>query len=411
MFFTLIMFLIIIYSAIKILLDIHQIKYIGSVTISNEELNSINLNKEYVEKSKLYNTDKLFLSIANTLIKSLIIILFLVFNGITVIEDISGMINIFGMNNDAMNIFVFIIIMTLIDLPISYYKTFNIEMNYGFNRQSKILFFKDFILSLVISMIIFLTLFITFHSVYNTYTEKWWLYMWVVFIIFNIFILYLFPVVISPLFNSFKKIDNERITACINDLVKKTNFNISDVYVMDGSKRSSHSNAYFTGFYKNKRIVFYDTLVKLLTPNEIKSVLAHEIGHYMKKHILQSMVISFALSLLFFYISYQIISFEFLFNQLSMTTSSTSHIVILFSLVLPSILYFIAPFFSVLSRKNEYEADDYAKLHSNKNDLITSLLKLNKENLNLVKSSPIYSAIYNSHPTVFERINNLQLEK
>ena len=196
--------------------------------------------------------------------------------------------------------------------------------------------------------------------------------------------------------------------SCINNLSKETNFNISDVYVMDGSRRSNHSNAYFTGFHKNKRIVFYDTLLDLLTPNEIKSVLAHEIGHYMKKHIIQSMFISFFVSLLFFYIVYQIVSLEILFIELNMNMLSTSHIVILFSLLLPSILYFIAPFFSILSRKNEYEADNYAKLYSDKNDLITSLLKLNKENLNLIKSSPIYSSMYNSHPTVFERINNLK---
>ena len=129
----------------------------------------------------------------------------------------------------------------------------------------------------------------------------------------------------------------------------------------------------------------------------------------MKKHIMQSMIINLFMSLLFFYLSYQIISLEILFNELGMNKDSTSHIVILFSLLLPCVLYFITPLFSVLSRKNEYEADNYAKLHTDKNDLISSLLKLYKENLNLVKSSPIYSAVYNSHPTVFERINNLRL--
>ena len=146
-----------------------------------------------------------------------------------------------------------------------------------------------------------------------------------------------------------------------------------------------------------------------MTPNEIRSVLAHEIGHYVKKHILQSMIISLFMSLLFFYLSYQVVSFEKSFNELGMNNNSTSNIVILFSLLLPCILYFITPLFSILSRKNEYEADNYAKLHTDKNDLISSLLKLYKENLNLVKSSPIYSLVYNSHPTVFERITNLKI--
>lgn len=408
MFFVIVIILIISYSVIKVLLDIHQIKYINSIDISDDELKSLNLNSDYAKKSILYNTDKLFLSIINTSMKSLIIILFLIFDGIIIVENISSAINIFEFNKDFINIMVFIIAMTLIDLPLSYYKIFSIEMKYGFNTQSTLLFFKDFILSLAISMIIFLMLFAAFHMLYNVYTDKWWLYMWMVFIAFNISILYLFPIVIAPLFNTFKRIDNEKIMSCINNLSKETNFNISDVYVMDGSRRSNHSNAYFTGFHKNKRIVFYDTLLDLLTPNEIKSVLAHEIGHYMKKHIIQSMFISFFVSLLFFYIVYQIVSLEILFIELNMNMLSTSHIVILFSLLLPSILYFIAPFFSILSRKNEYEADNYAKLYSDKNDLITSLLKLNKENLNLIKSSPIYSSMYNSHPTVFERINNLK---
>ena len=409
MLFMSIMFLVISHSLFKILLDLHQIKYIKSTHISDDELRVINLTQEYAEKSKLYNTEKLYISIFNTLIQSFVIIVFLSFDGISILTKATDIINVFAFNPEVINIILFIIFLTLIGLPVSYYKTFIIEKSYGFNRQSKLLFFKDFILSLTISLIIFSFLFLAFDLLYNLYTNEWWIYMWLVFIAFNISVIYLFPILISPLFNSFRKIDDETIVSGIKNLANKTNFNISNVYVMDGSKRSNHSNAYFTGFYKNKRIVFYDTLLDLLTPNEIRSVLAHEIGHYMKKHIMQSMIISLFMSLLFFYLSYQIISLEILFNELGMDKDSTSHIVILFSLLLPCVLYFITPLFSVLSRKNEYEADNYAKLHTDKNDLISSLLKLYKENLNLVKSSPIYSAVYNSHPTVFERINNLRL--
>ena len=409
MFFMSIIFLVISYTLFKIFLDIHQIKYIKSTHVSEDELSSINLTQKYVEKSKLYNIEKLHISIFSTLIQSFVIIIFLSFDGVSLLAKVTDIINIFIFNPEAINIILFIILLTVIGLPISYYKTFIIEKSYGFNRQSKLLFFKDFILSLIISLIIFTCLFLAFDVLYNLYPNEWWVYMWLVFITFNISVIYLFPILISPLFNNFKKIDDEKIISVIKNLANKTNFNISNVYVMDGSKRSNHSNAYFTGFYKNKRIVFYDTLLNLLTPNEIKSVLAHEIGHYVKKHITQSMIISLFISLLFFYLSYQIISIEILFRELGMNQDSTSHIVILFSLLLPCILYFITPLFSVLSRKNEYEADDYAKLHADKDDLISSLLKLYKENLNLIKSSPIYSAVYNSHPTVFERINNLKL--
>ena len=409
MFFMSVIILVAAYSVSRILLDLHQIKYIKSTHISDDELNLIKLNQEYVEKSKLYNIEKLYLSVFNTVIKSSIIIMFLTFDGISLFGNISNIINIFTINIEVFNIILFIVILTLIDLPFSYYKIFFIENHYGFNRQSKLLFFKDLILSLTISLIILSMLFIVFNKLYNIYINDWWLYMWLIVIVFNTLVIYLFPIIISPLFNSFKKINDEEIISEIKDLSDKTNFNISNVYVMDGSKRSNHSNAYFTGFYKNKRIVFYDTLIDLLTPSEIRSVLAHEIGHYMKKHIMQSMIISFFMSLLFFYIIYQITSIEIFFKELGIDKGSSSQIVILFSLLLPCVLYFIAPLFSILSRKNEYEADNYAKLHADKNDLISSLLKLNKENLNLIKSSPIYSSIYNSHPTVFERINNLKL--
>ena len=409
MFFTSIVVLIISYSVFKIFLDLHQIQYIKSTLITDEELKSINLDQDYVIKSKAYNIKKLYISVFNTLIKSLFIMIFLSFNGMSVLMEATAYVNVFLFNTEVVNIILFIIFLTLIDLPTSYYKTFVIEKAYGFNRQSKALFFKDFILSLIISLIILSILFLSFDALFNSYSNDWWFYMWLVFIVFNVKPIYLFPILISPLFNSFKKIDDDKIISGIKDLADKTNFNISNVYVMDGSKRSNHSNAYFTGFYKNKRIVFYDTLLELLTPNEIRSVLAHEIGHYVKKHIMQSMIISLFMSLLFFYLSYQVVSFEKLFNELGMNNNSTSNIVILFSLLLPCILYFITPLFSILSRKNEYEADNYAKLHTDKNDLISSLLKLYKENLNLVKSSPIYSLVYNSHPTVFERIKNLKI--
>ena len=409
MFFTSIVVLIISYSVFKIFLDLHQIQYIKSTLISDEELKSINLDQDYVIKSKSYNIKKIYISVFNTLIKSLFIMIFLSFNGMSVLIEATAYVNVFLFNDEVVNIILFIIFLTLIDLPTSYYKTFVIEKAYGFNRQSKTLFFKDFILSLIVSLIILSILFLSFDTLFNSYSNDWWFYMWLVFIVFNVSIIYLFPILISPMFNSFKKIDDDKIISGIKDLADKTNFNISNVYVMDGSKRSNHSNAYFTGFYKNKRIVFYDTLLDLLTPNEIRSVLAHEIGHYVKKHIMQSMIISLFMSLLFFYLSYQVVSFEKLFNELGMNNNSTSNIVILFSLLLPCILYFITPLFSILSRKNEYEADNYAKLHTDKNDLISSLLKLYKENLNLVKSSPIYSLVYNSHPTVFERISNLKI--
>ena len=213
MFFMSIMFLVISYSLFKILLDLHQIKYIKSTHISDDELRVINLTQEYAEKSKLYNTEKLYISIFNTLIQTFVIIVFLSFDGISILAKATDIINVFAFNPEVINIILFIIFLTLIGLPVSYYKTFIIEKAYGFNRQSKLLFFKDFILSLIISLIIFSFLFLAFDLLYNLYINEWWIYMWLVFIAFNISVIYLFPILISPLFNSFKKIDDEKIVS------------------------------------------------------------------------------------------------------------------------------------------------------------------------------------------------------
>jgi STE24 endopeptidase len=221
-------------------------------------------------------------------------------------------------------------------------------------------------------------------------------------------VLFAYPTIIAPMFNDFKKLSDKEIINIIKTLSNKTNFNVTDVYVMDGSKRSKHSNAYFTGFYKSKRIVFFDTLLDILTPKEVQAVLAHEIGHYKKKHITKSMILSLFISLAGLYLLFQVSMYTPLFIDLGINPNSTSQLVIFFSLVLSPVLYFLNPIFSSISRKNEFEADNYAKEYSDKNDLITSLKKLYKENLTLIKTSPIYSQVYNSHPTVFERINNLQ---
>ena len=395
------------YILIKNVLDMCQIRYIQNATISNIELELFSVNSDYFEKSNSYNIAKLYMSIVNMIVTAVLLYYFIFFEGISYFSNNIENVNIFEINEELMIIIFFIILMSIINIPIGLYKTFYIEDKYGFNKNSLSLYARDYLISLILSLIIFAVLFSIFNFLFLTYPDSWWLYIWAVYILFNILILYAYPMIIAPMFNNFKKLSDIKIVAIIKTLSDKTKFNISDVYVMDGSKRSTHSNAYFTGFYKSKRIVFFDTLLDMLTPNEIKAVLAHEIGHYKKNHILKSMVLSLILSLLGFYLIYQVTLFSNFFEQLNINSNSAAELVIFFSFVLPSMLFFLNPLFSSLSRKNEFEADDYAKEFSNKYDLISSLKKLYKENLTLFKTSPIYSRIYNSHPTVFERINNL----
>ena len=405
---NLLAFLVIGYITLKVLLDIYQIYYIKNADVSDADLELFSIDIDYFNRSNSYNISKLFISIINVIITGIILSYFIFLGGIQDINNNIEKLNISYVNQELAIVIFFVVFMTVINIPIGLYKTFYVEEKFGFNKSSLSLYIKDSLLSLVLGVVIISILFSTLNFLFTSYPDYWWFYIWLVYILFNIFILYAYPIFIAPLFNEFKKLSDKSIIGVVNSLSKKTNFSVSNIYVMDGSKRSAHSNAYFTGFHKSKRIVFFDTLLTMLTPNEIEAVLAHEIGHYKKNHILRSMLMSLVFSFLAFYLMYNITLINSLFYELKINPNSPGQLIIFFSLLVPSILFFLNPFFSSLSRKNEFEADNYAKDFSNKDDLISSLKKLYKENLTILKTSPLYSSIYNSHPTVFERINNLK---
>ena len=405
---NLLAFLIIAYITLKVLLDIYQIYYIKNANASDADLKLFSIDIDYFKRSNSYNISKLFLSIINVLITGIILSYFVLLGGIQNFNNNIEKLNIPYVDQELAIVIFFVVFMTVINIPMGLYKTFYIEEKFGFNKSSLSLYIKDSLLSLILGVVIASILFSALNVLFISYPDYWWFYIWLVYILFNIFILYAYPIFIAPLFNEFKKLSDKSIIEVVNSLSKKTNFSVSNIYVMDGSKRSAHSNAYFTGFHKSKRIVFFDTLLSMLTPNEIEAVLAHEIGHYKKNHILKSMLMSLVFSFLAFYFMYNITLIDSFFYELNINPSSPGQLIIFFSLILPSVLFFLNPFFSSLSRKNEFEADNYAKDFSNKDDLISSLKKLYKENLTILKTSPLYSSIYNSHPTVFERINNLK---
>ena len=260
---SLIFFVLLLYFLTKFALDVIQINYIRNMQVSEEELSKLHLNKQHMEKSNLYNIDKLIISIVSLLVQILIIYFFLYAGGINYLFAVfsnlymnPGIILSF-INQELLVLLIFFLIITFINLPIGLYKIFFIEERYGFNKMTPSLFIRDFFVSLILSTLIIVFLFQSFLFLYINFEKDWWLLMWMVFMVFNIFFLYIYPTVISPLFNKFKKIDDGNILDAINNLTKKVKFDIKDVYIMDGSKRSKHSNAYFTGFHKNKRIVFF----------------------------------------------------------------------------------------------------------------------------------------------------------
>ena len=411
---SLILFTLLIYFLTRFALDAIQIRYVKSMKITDNELNLLKLNRQHLEKSTLYNIDKLIISMLNLIVQIFIIYLFLFAGGLEyLIETTSSLYSkkdfIFGfMNPELFIIITFFLIMTILGIPMSLYKIFILEEKYGFNKMTIGLFIRDFLISLMLSLLIISILFLSFLFLYSNFEKNWWVLMWAVFLLFNIILLYVYPTLISPLFNKFKKIGDQNIMKAIDDLTEKVDFNIKNVFVMDGSKRSKHSNAYFTGFHKNKRIVFFDTLLENLSVNEVTSVLAHEIGHYKEKHILKSIVLNMILSLFVFFIMYKLSTLDIFFHAVGVNTITPSTIILTYSLLFPVVGFFITPLLTSFSRKNEYEADSFAKKYTNKDDLISALIKLYKENLTILKPSPLYANFYYTHPTVFERIKKLK---
>ena len=396
-----------VFTICKLSLDLHQINYIKGLRISEQEMHTLSVDRGFIDKSNSYAIHKLYLSIISTLITSLFVIFILLSDGFNLMYSFSEYIGLISIGETLAIILVFYISLTLINTPLNYFRIFYIEDKFGFNQMTKILFVRDTIIKTFLSLIIITFVFKLFEILFLTYTELWWLYLWIMLILLNFLIAYVYPSLIVPIFNKFEKLNDESLNSSIHALAQRLNFPINDLYVMDGSRRSSHSNAYFSGLFGKKRIVFFDTLLNMLTENEIKSVLAHEIGHYKKNHIFKSTILFSFISLVFLYIFYNFFSIVSIDGNIPINISS-SFVAILFILISPMLSFFLTPLLSAFSRKNEFQADDYAKTHTDSKDLITSLLKLSKGNLSLVKSSPIYSCFYSSHPSVFDRITNLE---
>ena len=300
-----------------------------------------------------------------------------------------------------------IVLTSLVDLPLTIYRTFGIEARFGFNRMTWRLFVGDFIKSTVIGVLLGLPLLAAVLWLMGRMGTTWWLYVWLVWMVFNLLVLTLFPTVIAPLFNKFTPLADESLKTRIESLLERCGFRARGVFVMDGSKRSSHGNAYFTGFGAGKRIVFFDTLISRLVPAEIEAVLAHELGHFKRRHIVKRIVWLFGMSFVFLALLGMVIDQPWFYSALGVSTPSTAMALALFFLVVPVFTCPFAPIGSIYSRKHEYEADAYAAQQSNSGDLVRALVKLYQDNAATLTPDPLHSAFYDSHPPAALRIARL----
>jgi STE24 endopeptidase len=295
-----------------------------------------------------------------------------------------------------------------IDLPLAYYRQFVIEEKFAFNRMTPRLFFGDLLKQAALGVAIGAPVLLAVLWMMEAMGSLWWLYVWLFWCAFNLLILSLYPTWIAPLFNKFVALDDGELKARIEALLSRCGFSSSGLFVMDGSKRSSHGNAYFTGFGKSKRIVFFDTLLGRLRPLEVEAVLAHELGHFKHRHVLKRIAVLFALSLGFLALLGQLIDARWFFTGLGVETQNTALGLLLFFLAGPVFSFLLTPLLSLLSRRDEFEADRYAADKASASDLVAALVKLYEDNAATLTPDPLHSLFFDSHPPAALRIARLQ---
>jgi STE24 endopeptidase len=298
-----------------------------------------------------------------------------------------------------------------LDLPFVLYSTFRIEERFGFNKMSFRLWLTDLVKSSLVGLVVGLPIVALILWLMGSTGRWWWLWAWAVWMGFNLLVLVLFPTVIAPLFNKFKPLEDETLKARVTALMQRCGFAAKGLFVMDGSKRSAHANAYFTGFGAAKRVVFYDTLLKQLNPAEVDAVLAHELGHFKHKHVIKRIATMFAMSLIGFallgWLSQQVWFYTGLGVRPNINGANDALALLLFLMAVPLFSFFISPLLAQFSRKHEFEADAYAMAQTDGSDLRSALLKLYKDNASTLTPDPLFVKFYYSHPPASERLQRM----
>ncbi|NIP72947.1 MAG: M48 family metallopeptidase [Gammaproteobacteria bacterium] len=301
-----------------------------------------------------------------------------------------------------------LLITSLLELPFSAYRTFGIEQRFGFNRTTAATFMGDLLKGglLLVALggpLAWLVLWIMDIS-----GPEWWLYVWLVWFGFSLLMMWAYPAFIAPLFNRFEPLQDEALRQRIERLLHQCGFQSDGIFVMDGSRRSAHGNAYFTGLGSNKRIVFFDTLVRQLEAEEIEAVLAHELGHFRLHHVAKRLVWLGLISLLGLAVLGWVIGEPWFYAGLGVDTPSDHAALLLFVWLAPLFGFLLTPALSALSRRQEFEADEYAVRHRDSDTLVRALVKLYQENASTLTPDPLYSRFYDSHPPAPIRIRHLR---
>ena len=398
--------------AIKFLLETYlKIRNLKSIELNKdtipERFTSVVTEEEY-KKSIDYNVDRIRFQIFTALFGAVVLIIFTLgglFNFLsevvvsTTSSDVLGAV-LLGL--------LLLIVEQVISIPISIYSTFVIEERHGFNKTTTKTFVTDISKSLLISATISSVLYATVIYIVVNLGDNWWIYAFGAVFTLQAIIFFLYPVLIMPLFNKFEPLDDDEFKKPIEKLLEKIDFKSKGLFVMNASLRSTHGNAFFTGFGKNKRIVFFDTLLKTITPDEMEAILGHELGHYKLGHIKKGLLSSLVFGFIGFYLLSEILQSDNFFLDHGLESLTIYSKFLLFYLVIGSYTFFTKPFTSALSRKREFEADDFSFQYTSGEYMISGLLKLSKDNASNLTPDPLYSSYYYSHPPIAERVQSIE---
>ncbi len=384
-------------------------------------INSINRNKEKIperfievvteeeyKKSINYNIERIRFSVLVSVFGVGVLLFFTIggmLNNLTLfVQGITGS-NIVGAILLGL---LLIIISEIIEIPLAIYSTFYIEEKYGFNKTTTKTFVTDLLKNLLIQSIFASILYAVVISIIENLGNNWWIYAFAAVFSLQLIIFYIYPVLILPLFNKFEPLEDEKFKKPIERLLEEIRFKAKGLFAMDGSLRSSHGNAFFTGFGNNKRIVFYDTLLETITPDEMESILGHELGHYKLGHIRKTLISSIFFGFAGFYFLGQVFQSENFFYGHGLDELTIYSKFLLFYLVVGSYTFFTKPITSYISRQREFAADDFSIQYTKGESMISGLLKLSKDNASNLTPDPLYSSYYYSHPPIGERVKSLE---
>lgn len=406
--------LIILNTAIKIWLNARQIRHVQQHRAQVPVQFSHTISLAAHQKAADYTRAKGRLGLVDIGLSAVVLLAWTLFGGLSWLDQsltawVGG-----GFLQQIALLLSFGAIGAVIDLPLGLYQTFVIEERFGFNKTTWRLWLSDLAKSLMIGLAIGVPLIATMLWLMQAAGSWWWLWAWLILTAFNLLMMVIYPTWIAPLFNTFSPLEDASLKTRVENLMKRCGFSANGLYVMDGSRRSGHANAYFTGFGSAKRVVFFDTLLTQLSPQEVEAVLAHELGHFRHKHILKRLVGMFALTLfslaMLGYLSQQAWFYQGLGVASDPGVARDAQALILFSLTLPLVSFFVSPLMSLMSRRHEFEADEFAVRQTSGQDLSSALLKLYEDNASTLTPDPVYAGFYYSHPDAAQRLSRIALQ-